>query len=237
MVSQMAWIHIVQIALIQAALGVAAYMQFFLPKPKVQVSGRGTTFVFGVVRLPCALPPAPPVTDREMQGAKSLVFIAYQVLSKKYNKWYSPKANFIINCLEVVFWAAVVFMGIQSNTQSCVGTHCTLSWITIVLGGIISLVTTYAAYVSWFLFQAHKAQKMGLGGKDVEMSPTGYQTASIVSDDFPANKTYPTNNPFPPAANQSSNPYPASQYPASQPGYANNQSAYQTQERYNGSRY
>ncbi|KAI6715629.1 hypothetical protein PZA11_005761 [Diplocarpon coronariae] len=218
MVSQMAWIHIVQIALIQAALGVAAYMQFFLPKPKVQVSGRGTTFVFGV-------------------GAKSLVFIAYQVLSKKYNKWYSPKANFIINCLEVVFWAAVVFMGIQSNTQSCVGTHCTLSWITIVLGGIISLVTTYAAYVSWFLFQAHKAQKMGLGGKDVEMSPTGYQTASIGSDDYPANKTYPTNNPFPPAANQSSNPYPASQYPASQPGYANNQSAYQTQERYNGSRY
>ncbi|PBP20293.1 putative cytochrome p450 protein [Diplocarpon rosae] len=220
MVSKLGWIHIVQVVLIQAALGVAAYIQFILPKPTVPVSGRGATFVFGV-------------------GAKSLIFIAYQVLSKKYNKWYSPKANVIINCLEVVFWAAVVFMGIQANMNSCVGTRCIMSWVTVVLGGIISLVTAFSAYVCWGIFQAFKAQKLGMSGKDVEMAPTGYEPAPAASDDYPANKTYPTNNPFPPAAShQNTNSYPASTFQSNNtgyqnnPAYQNNNAGYQNQNRY-----
>ncbi|KAJ5295818.1 hypothetical protein N7508_010639 [Penicillium antarcticum] len=71
-------------------------------------------------------------------GAKSLVIILYQLLTEhvsRFRRWASLKANLILNSLEIVFWAAVVFLVLQANLQVCVGTSCALGWVVIVLSG------------------------------------------------------------------------------------------------------
>jgi hypothetical protein len=40
----------------------------------------------------------------------------------------SYKADAIINCLEVVFWGAVVFLVMQENLNTCNGLSCYLNW-------------------------------------------------------------------------------------------------------------
>lgn len=45
------------------------------------------------------------------QGFKSLFVIAYQMLTEhtyRFSKWASTKANAVLNCLECVFWLAVL---------------------------------------------------------------------------------------------------------------------------------
>jgi hypothetical protein len=74
------------------------------------------------------------------QGAKSLIIIGYQLISehvRSCQKWHSYKANAILNSLEIVFWAAVCFLTIQANIQSCLGNACIMSWI--VMGIAIGL--------------------------------------------------------------------------------------------------
>jgi len=89
-----------------------------------------------------------------------LIIILYQVVtghSARFHKWASLKANMILNCLEVVFWGAVVFLGIQANMNYCVGTNCTLSWVVCIIGGTLSTVASYTAVVSimdWKYFKA-----------------------------------------------------------------------------------
>lgn len=56
------------------------------------------------------------------QGIKSLIVIAYQLLTEhtlRFRKWASTKANAILNCLEVVFWLAVLVVtgGTLSGTS------------------------------------------------------------------------------------------------------------------------
>jgi hypothetical protein len=60
--------------------------------------------------------------------------------SKSCVKWRSLKANMILNCLEVVFWAAVVFVMTQANLKFCAGRSCVLSWIVCALGGILRYI-------------------------------------------------------------------------------------------------
>ncbi|EOD42849.1 putative cytochrome p450 protein [Neofusicoccum parvum UCRNP2] len=84
-------------------------------------------------------------------GAKSLIIIAYQLLTchvEKFKKWASPKANAILNTLEIVFWAAVTFMVFQANLNSCTGTSCILSWIVVGLAGILHVLAMQTAVVS-----------------------------------------------------------------------------------------
>ncbi|KAK7217742.1 hypothetical protein V2G26_005745 [Clonostachys chloroleuca] len=79
-------------------------------------------------------------------GAKSLVVIAYQLLSEHLAQWKrfaSLKANLILNSLEIVFWAAVAFMAIQSNTRSCKGASCGLGWGVLVIAILISNISIY----------------------------------------------------------------------------------------------
>ncbi|CAH0051855.1 unnamed protein product, partial [Clonostachys solani] len=76
-------------------------------------------------------------------GAKSLVVVAYQLLSEHVAQWKrfaSLKANLILNSLEIVFWAAVAFMAIQSNTRSCSGASCGLGWGVLVIAILIRFV-------------------------------------------------------------------------------------------------
>ncbi|KAK0100814.1 hypothetical protein ONS95_007262 [Cadophora gregata] len=139
MPSLMASVHIAQVILVLSVLGVAVVNRFVIENPP---PGRAGIMVFGI-------------------AGKSLIIIAYQVLSKKYHKWFSLRANIILNCLEVIFWAAVVFMSIQANMQFCNGIHCTLNWIMSFLGGITATVTGFATIISIRLFRAAKAAKRG----------------------------------------------------------------------------
>ncbi|KAL2688920.1 hypothetical protein Neosp_002970 [[Neocosmospora] mangrovei] len=80
--------------------------------------------------------------EPDLEAAKSIVIILYQVLSqhtKYFRKWMSFKANLILNCLEIVFWSAVAFMTLQANTASCTGVNCALGWVILVLGIIMWL--------------------------------------------------------------------------------------------------
>jgi hypothetical protein len=66
------------------------------------------------------------------------VIILYQLFTEhvsRFHRWASLKAYLILNSLEIVFWAAVVFLVMQANLQMCVGTGCALGWVVIVLAG------------------------------------------------------------------------------------------------------
>jgi hypothetical protein len=59
------------------------------------------------------------------------MFIAYQTSTehvRSLHRWQSYKAYWILNALEVVFWAAVAFLVMQANLARCVGIGCRLSW-------------------------------------------------------------------------------------------------------------
>lgn len=75
-------------------------------------------------------------THDQEQAAKSVVFLVYQILSQHmqaFRRWASLKAYVIINGMEIVFWAAVAFLTIQSAIQVCVAPTCFLTW------GIVAL--------------------------------------------------------------------------------------------------
>ncbi|KAH6648051.1 hypothetical protein BKA67DRAFT_683382 [Truncatella angustata] len=76
-------------------------------------------------------------------GAKSLLFIAYQLLTQhveSLKRWGSLKANTILNCLDIVFWAAVVYLMAQANALSCPVQTCALSKLVVALGVILRFV-------------------------------------------------------------------------------------------------
>lgn len=99
-----------------------------------------------------------------------MIIILYQICSE-HTKWgarfASKKANMILNCLEVVFWAAVVFLMIQANLNFCVGTNCTISWAVVGVSGTLSVVAAWTAVVS--INEWRHAKKMG-GKSDEEIA-------------------------------------------------------------------
>ncbi|WYZ46148.1 hypothetical protein EsH8_IX_000373 [Colletotrichum jinshuiense] len=85
-------------------------------------------------------------------AAKSMMFLIYQLATQhfpRFRKWASLKTNAILNALEVVFWGAVVFMGVQGNIQRCIGTSCTLSWVVVGAGICLIFLAKYTAVVSY----------------------------------------------------------------------------------------
>ncbi len=72
-----------------------------------------------------------------------MIIISYQILTEhfaRFHKWRSIEAYAILNGLEVIFWAAVVFLVIQANIQVCVGIGCTLSLIWVGVSVVITYV-------------------------------------------------------------------------------------------------
>lgn len=99
----------------------------------------------------------------------------YQILTEhvaSLKKWSSLKAYFILNAMEVVFWAAVVFTAIQSNINFCQGLSCTLNWIIVVLGVIVAILAGYMSVVTWFdwrNFRTYKTHRGRHAKKDVTL--------------------------------------------------------------------
>ncbi|KAK7408074.1 hypothetical protein QQX98_009789 [Neonectria punicea] len=101
-------------------------------------------------------------------AAKSLIILLYEILSshvRAFKKWASLKAYVILNALEIVFWGAVAFLMIQANIKFCSGLSCTLSWVVVVLAGIMSQVALYMTVVAWFDFRYFRANGVHRGSK------------------------------------------------------------------------
>ncbi|CZR64463.1 uncharacterized protein PAC_14361 [Phialocephala subalpina] len=142
-------VHMIQIALVLGAIGGSVVRLLIVKAPAGAPRSRANTMALGM-------------------GAKSLIIILYQVItehSAKFRKWHSLKACMILNSLEVVFWAAVVFLMIQANLNFCVGTNCTISWVVCVVAGILSTVASWTAVVSIMDFRYFKATGVPRGSE------------------------------------------------------------------------
>ncbi|KAJ4419575.1 hypothetical protein N0V82_004878 [Gnomoniopsis sp. IMI 355080] len=108
-------------------------------------------------------------------SAKSIVFIAYQLLTEhvaRFSRWKSLKANAILNGLEIVFWGAVVFLLIQANVAICIGTGCTLSWVVVGLAISLSSLSTYAFAISFLAFRKFREEQRL--GSDCNREPSSH---------------------------------------------------------------
>jgi hypothetical protein len=136
-------LHLVYILLVVAAMGLSVPRLFMKNQPRT----RANTIALGMVSLlSTSLPPSGTSrTDTDFQGAKSLIFIAYQISTEhvhSLHRWQSYKAYWILNALEVVFWAAVAFLVMQANLARCVGVGCKLSWGVFGLGIVLRYVVS-----------------------------------------------------------------------------------------------
>ncbi|KAG7138930.1 hypothetical protein HYQ45_003976 [Verticillium longisporum] len=130
-------LHIVQLVLIHIVLGLAGARVFMKNQPR----GRGNTIALGM-------------------GAKSLIIIFYQLATEhiaRFRRWSSLKAFAIFNCLEIVFWGAVIFLVMQGNLQRCEGTGCILNWIVFGVSIVISILSSWVAVISVLDFRFFRA--------------------------------------------------------------------------------
>lgn len=85
---------------------------------------------------------------RQQQGGKSIFIIGYQLLtehSRKCARFYSRKANLILNTLEIAFWGAVVYFSQMTITKMCpldsdLSKSCIFGWTVIALAVSIRCV-------------------------------------------------------------------------------------------------
>ncbi|ENH73613.1 hypothetical protein FOC1_g10002863 [Fusarium oxysporum f. sp. cubense race 1] len=115
-----------------------------LPLQIVLVTLIITVITLSGVRL--ILPNRPPGRSTTMglgMGAKSLIILTYEILTEhsiRFHRWSSLKAYFILNAMEVVFWAAVAFMMIR----------------VFVLAGFLSPIYKYLAVVTYLDWRFYK---------------------------------------------------------------------------------
>ncbi|KAF6807920.1 hypothetical protein CSOJ01_07865 [Colletotrichum sojae] len=161
-------IHLLQLLLVAVTLGISVARIFMPNRPR----GRAGTMALGMTN------------PFEQQAAKSLVIILYQVLTEhvaSLKRWASLKANLILNAMEIVFWAAVVYMSIQSQTQTCIGVSCTLGWVVVVLGILLSMVAGYATIIAWLDFRFSRANGVPRGSKSVPLESRSEEGRSVES--------------------------------------------------------
>lgn len=87
-----------------------------------------------------------------LQGAKSILFIVYQILterSSRFKKWASVKANLILNNIEVPFWLVVLILKFSAINQFCSGPSCGISYVIGIMAIVIFIVVVHVAVVSW----------------------------------------------------------------------------------------
>ncbi|KAK6193494.1 hypothetical protein LQW54_012410 [Pestalotiopsis sp. IQ-011] len=145
-------------------------------------------------------------------GAKSLAFIAYQFPTQHVNslkRWGSLKANSILNFMDIIFWAVVVYLMAQSDARSCPVATCTLSKLVLALGVILSVVSCYT-----FLASFKDKVSVHSGNTDIEngrydMSQSGQQSLNPYNG-TPYSMTpsrEPSPSPSPYGASHSPEPY------------------------------
>ncbi|KAI1477830.1 hypothetical protein F4774DRAFT_411530 [Daldinia eschscholtzii] len=89
-------------------------------------------------------------------GLKSIIFILFQVLTEhtlRFQKWANKKTNFILNCVDIPFWAVMMGLLLSANGSSCVGGSCAVSWIMALLAIALFILTFWTAIVSYFEYR------------------------------------------------------------------------------------
>ncbi|KAM0710004.1 hypothetical protein Q7P35_002366 [Cladosporium inversicolor] len=135
-------LHIVYIILVVAAMGFSVPRLFMKGQPRT----RANTIALGM-------------------GAKSLIFIAYQISTEHVQalrRWQSYKAYWILNALETVFWGAVVFLVMQANLARCVGVGCKLSWAVMALGIVLNILASYLTVVCFLDYRRRRNTTYGV---------------------------------------------------------------------------
>ncbi|OJD32614.1 cytochrome p450 protein [Diplodia corticola] len=153
------WMHAIQVVLIVVAV------------------------ILTLVRMTMKVPTTRANTMALSMGMKSLVIISYELLTErvaKFRRWHSLKANAILNSLEVVFWAAVMFLIFKANLTSCSGASCALSWVVAVLALILHMLYFQTAVVAILDFRHFKrcgeprsSKKESKSESDSEMQSVG----------------------------------------------------------------
>lgn len=137
------WIHVAEIMLIVPVMIITGVRMTLPGTARTRANTIGLAMVcFATTKKKTAVQLGGLETDSvsTSQGAKSLVFIAYQLLSEHvpaFRRWWSLKAYAIINGLEVVFWGAVAVLTIQANIQVCVATSCILGWVVVAIAIVV----------------------------------------------------------------------------------------------------
>ncbi|KAK4099181.1 hypothetical protein N658DRAFT_498536 [Parathielavia hyrcaniae] len=65
-------------------------------------------------------------------SVKSIIIIAYQLLTEhteRFARWKSLKANFILNCIEPIFWLTLIILKFMGISSFCSGSSCSVAWI------------------------------------------------------------------------------------------------------------
>ncbi|KAI1393309.1 uncharacterized protein F4822DRAFT_8139 [Hypoxylon trugodes] len=123
----------------------------------VQLSMIALVIILSIARI--AMRDPPPQRAHTMGiaiGLKSIVFILYQVLTEhtfKFQKWANKKTNFILNCVDIPFWAVMMGLLLSTNAQACVGGSCAVSWILALLAIALLFLTFWAAIASYFEYR------------------------------------------------------------------------------------
>ncbi|WZH45707.1 uncharacterized protein QYS62_006775 [Fusarium acuminatum] len=155
---------------------------FFTLRNKIPIQVVQVILIITVIALSGArllMPNRPPGRSATMglgMGAKSLIILSYEILTEhfsRFHRWGSLKAYFILNTMEIVFWAAVAFMMLRGNTNLCVGASCVVGWVVVVLAGILSPMYKYLAvvsYLDWRFFKKNGFPRDVAMRKDTEVS-------------------------------------------------------------------
>ncbi|KAI7330815.1 hypothetical protein KC315_g5467 [Hortaea werneckii] len=83
-------------------------------------------------------------------GFKTLFLVGYQLLTahvRKWQKWASTKANAVINCLECVFWLAVIVCTGKALKGSY-GVAAAMSALAMVFSIVLIFLAMWTAVVS-----------------------------------------------------------------------------------------
>ncbi|CAK1362491.1 uncharacterized protein RHO25_004006 [Cercospora beticola] len=128
-------VHIIQIVLIVIILGVT-FGRVSIPNPPISRSS--------IMAIPI--------------GIKSLIIIAYQMLSEhssRFKRWRSLKANMILDCLETVFWLAVIVVTAMGAGRGTGATKA-IAVVTVLIAIVLEALAIWAAACSTVLFRQNK---------------------------------------------------------------------------------
>ncbi|KAM0421521.1 hypothetical protein ACHAPT_010695 [Fusarium lateritium] len=101
-------------------------------------------------------PKGTPTTRSDTLGItmaiKSIVFLAYQLLTDKvdrFRKWKSLKAYAVLNTMEIVFWFVVPIITFMGISRFCQGVNCAFAWFVALNGFLLMATSFWAAVICW----------------------------------------------------------------------------------------
>ncbi|KAH6842291.1 hypothetical protein B0I37DRAFT_392918 [Chaetomium sp. MPI-CAGE-AT-0009] len=116
-------------------------------------------------------------------AVKTLVFITYQLLTEhteRFAKWRSLKANLILNCIEPVFWLALVVLKFMGISRFCSGSGCAVTWIITLVAIAILVLSVHTAIIS---FRQYRESKHSLAAESSLSIPTEPNDISSIQTD------------------------------------------------------